>query len=158
MRRFFPGDYRVVLPGRRPGRSAPATASARGSCSSTREERAALRLFLRALRRLDPQLDWEATVVSARGPSSSTPLRNELRERITFADDGADAALAAADVVVAASDGAAPAPGVSLARAGRRRRAAGRAPARLRGASSRTAAGCSSSPATARCWPPSSPA
>ena len=29
-------------------------------------------------------LEWTATVVSARGPSSSTPLRAELRERITL--------------------------------------------------------------------------
>ena len=41
-------------------------------------------MFLRGLRRLDPALPWQATVVSARGPSSSTPLRNELRERITL--------------------------------------------------------------------------
>ncbi|MDX6665781.1 MAG: hypothetical protein QOG68_1987, partial [Solirubrobacteraceae bacterium] len=109
MQRFFPGDYRVVLPG--------ADAVKRTADGPPRivfveaEERAALRLFLRALRRLDPALAWEATVVSAR-PSSSTPLRAELRERITFAESGADEALAAADIVVAASEGAAPAPGL----------------------------------------------
>ena len=37
-------------------------------------------------------------MLSARGPSSSTPLRAELRERVRFADRAADDALAGADV------------------------------------------------------------
>jgi glycosyltransferase involved in cell wall biosynthesis len=109
MRRFFPGDYRVVLPAVDPGGAAP-EGERPEIVFYDQEERGALRLFLRALRRVDPALDWHATVVSARGPSSSTPLRAELRDRITFVDSGAPAA----DVVVAASDGAAPAPGVVL--------------------------------------------
>ena len=52
---------------------------------------------------------------SERGPSSSTPLRADLLERVRFVDD-ADTALAGADVLVAASDGVAPAPGL-IARA-----------------------------------------
>ncbi len=112
MARFFPADYRVVLPG------ADATSAARDPDGPLRiafvdgEERAALRLFLRALRHVGADGEWEAVVVSARGPSSSTPLRAELRDRISFVDDGADEALAGADVVVAASDGSAPAPGL----------------------------------------------
>src|SRR4051812_27628545 len=88
MRRFFPGDYRLVLP------AADAVEPAREAGERVRilfvddEERGALRLFLRALRRLDTDLPWDATVISARGPSSSTPLRSELRERITFAEGG----------------------------------------------------------------------
>jgi hypothetical protein len=79
------------------------------------EERAAMRLFLRALRRLDPSLDWRAIVQSARGPSSSTPLRADLRARVEFVPAGDEAAvLARADVLVAASDGAAPQPGLVL--------------------------------------------
>jgi glycosyltransferase involved in cell wall biosynthesis len=109
MRRFFPGDYRVVLPGADPQETVPARERPH-IVFFDQEERAALRLFLRALRRLDPALDWEATVVSARGPSSSTPLRAELRERITFVEQGD----VAGDVLVAASDGAAPAAGVVL--------------------------------------------
>ena len=117
MQRFFPADYRVLLP----GADAPATREA--SAGPVRilfvddEERAALRLFLRALRRLDAQSDWEATVVSARGPSSSTPLRADLQARVRYATPdelGEDAALARADVLVAASDGASPAPGLLL--------------------------------------------
>jgi glycosyltransferase involved in cell wall biosynthesis len=116
LQRFFPGDYRVVSPGadavphmpRAPG--APVTIA-----FVEEEERAALRLFLRALRRLDPALPWRAVVQSARGPSSSTPLRADLRARVEFVPDGdATALLAGADVLVAASDGAAAQPGLLL--------------------------------------------
>jgi glycosyltransferase involved in cell wall biosynthesis len=112
MTRFFPADYRLVAPG------ADAVASERSGgpvriAFLEEEERAAGRLVLRALRRLDPALEWEAVVVSARGPAPATPLRATLRERVRFAGfDEAQDALAQADVVVAASDGTAPAPGM----------------------------------------------
>ncbi len=125
LHRFFPGDYRIVAPGadavpravRPPG--APVTIA-----FVDEEERSALRLFLRALRRLDTGLDWRAVVHSARGPSSSTPLRADLRERVEFVADGDEAALlGSADILVAASDGAAPQPGLV-----RRAQAAGAVP------------------------------
>ena len=109
MRRFFPGEYRTILP-------VPADSGQKQEGGPVHivfrdeEERGALRLFLRALRRLDAGLDWKATVVTARGPSSSTPLRSELRERITFAEQSGPAG----DLVVLASDGAAPAPHIVL--------------------------------------------
>jgi glycosyltransferase involved in cell wall biosynthesis len=112
LRRFFPGDYRIVAPG-----ADPLARPERDDGAPVRiafveqEERGALRLFLRSLRRLDPALRWEAVIHSERGPSSSTPLRADLLERVHFVDD-ADAALAGADVLVAASDGVAPAPGL----------------------------------------------
>jgi glycosyltransferase involved in cell wall biosynthesis len=115
MDRFFPATYEVVPP----GSDAIARQDGPPSRDGDRplrlafvdvEERPALRVFLRALRRLGTDVPWEATVVSTRGPSSSTPMRSDLRERVTFRDDGADAVLAGADVVVAASAGAAPAP------------------------------------------------
>jgi glycosyltransferase involved in cell wall biosynthesis len=116
LRRFFPGDYRIVAPGAdplaRPERSDDAPVRI---AFVEHEERGALRLFLRSLRRLDPALAWDAVVHSERGPSSSTPLRADLLERVRFVED-ADAALAGADVLVAASDGVAPAPGL-IARA-----------------------------------------
>jgi len=116
MARFFGGEYTVVGPGAQP----PAEPARADDDDTLRllfvdvEERQALRVFLRALRRLDPALPWRATVISSRGPSSSTPLRAELRERVTFVADGEDAALAAADVLVAASAGAQPAPALVL--------------------------------------------
>jgi hypothetical protein len=111
MARFFPAEYALAGPGAEP----PAAAS-RPQDDPVRllfvdvEERQALRLFLRALRRLDPAEPWEATVVSALGPSSSTPMRAELRDRVTFTTDGEDEALAHADILVAASGGTLPAP------------------------------------------------
>jgi hypothetical protein len=63
----------------------------------------------------DPAAPWEARVLSSRGPEHAAPLRAGLRERVTFLDSGGeDALLAGADVLVAASDGAAPAPGLIL--------------------------------------------
>jgi glycosyltransferase involved in cell wall biosynthesis len=118
MCRFFPGDYRVVLPGADPlERPAVPDGGPVRIAFVDEEERASLRLFMRALRRLDPALEWEATVLSARGPSASTPLREELRRRVRFVEPGRGAEaelLARADVLVAASEGAIPAPGLVL--------------------------------------------
>jgi glycosyltransferase involved in cell wall biosynthesis len=116
LQRFFPGDYRIVAPGADTVvRPAPEDGAPPVIAFVEEEERAALRLFLRALRRLDADLDWRAVVRSTRGPSSSTPLRADLRARITFDAEGDEAALlAGADVLVAASDGAAPQPGLVL--------------------------------------------
>jgi glycosyltransferase involved in cell wall biosynthesis len=123
LERFFPGDYGVVGPGADAvPRAAPEPGAPVTIAFVDEEERAAMRLFLRALRRLDPELPWRAVVQSVRGPSSSTPLRADLRERVEFVPgdgDGADRAgessvLARADLFVAASDGAAPQPGLVL--------------------------------------------
>jgi glycosyltransferase involved in cell wall biosynthesis len=117
LQRYFPASYEVLTPGadvtapaeRRPG-------PVRIAFADGHEERGALRTFLRALRRLAPGLEFEVTVLSDRGPSSSTPLRADLRERVRFAErTGRDALTEAellrdADVCVFASDGAAPAP------------------------------------------------
>jgi glycosyltransferase involved in cell wall biosynthesis len=116
MQRHFPADYRVIWPGAdRPG-SDP-VASQPGETPSVRivfidqEERAALRLFLRALRALPEDLDWCATVVT-KGGAPMGALRSGLRQRVELVEAGEDAALASADLVVAASTGAVPAPGL----------------------------------------------
>jgi len=116
MRRHFPAEYAVVTP----GAEARARATTPGGpvviAFVDEEERAALRTFLRGLRGLDPAADWEVRVLSERGPSSSTSLRADLRERVRFLEPGTSEAalLAEADVLVTASDGAAPAPGLVL--------------------------------------------
>jgi glycosyltransferase involved in cell wall biosynthesis len=116
MERFFPADYAVVAPGADPIAPIEHDGPVRIAFVDA-EERGAMRLFLRALRRLDPAADWEAMVVGERVPASGLPLRADLRPRVRFAPlADANAALARADVLVAASDGAAPAPGL-LARA-----------------------------------------
>jgi glycosyltransferase involved in cell wall biosynthesis len=118
MQRYFPADYRVLLPGADPLPVPHGEATPRIRIGFVDdEERGALRLFLRALRRLEPLADWEAIVISARGPSSSTPLRPELEQRVSYAnpeDLTEEDGLASFDILVAASDGAGPAPTLLL--------------------------------------------
>jgi hypothetical protein len=117
----------VVTPGADPvARTARAAGGPLRIAFVDHEERPAMREFLRALRELPLDAPWEAVVLSARGPSSSTPLRAALRERVRFLtpeEQDEDALLASADLLVAASDGASPAPGLLL-----RARAAGAVP------------------------------
>jgi len=121
MRSHFPADYRVIPP------VVDAVALAREPSTRLRiafvaaEERAALRTFLRALRRLGDGEDWEATVQHASGGAGTVALRAELRSRVSFVEGGeAERArvLAGADVVVLASSGAQPAPALVLAAIG----------------------------------------
>ncbi len=80
------------------------------------EERGALRLFLRALRRLPPGLDWRASIWSADGADpASLRISRRLRERVEVIgpkDCEVAELMARSDVAVAASGGPAPAPGV----------------------------------------------
>ncbi|MGA3360483.1 MAG: PHP-associated domain-containing protein [Solirubrobacteraceae bacterium] len=119
----FPADYRVITP--------MATQSApRGPRQGplriafiVAEERAALRTFLRALRRLGTSTDWEATVLGSAGSSSRVALRTDLRARVRFLDGGEGqraAVLESADVLVLASAGALSAPGLALEAIGAR--------------------------------------
>ena len=117
MQRFFPADYRVVTPG------APTIERRDGDRDGVEvlmileEERSALRAFLRALRALPAELDWRATVFSARPLAVPASLSRWLRERVRFLDARVTTrarALAEADVVVLASEGMRPAPGILL--------------------------------------------
>jgi glycosyltransferase involved in cell wall biosynthesis len=120
LQRWFPADYRVILPGADAPGGAPAHAASRSEDGPVEiafvadEERTALRTLLRALRRLPQTAAWHATVWSPRGAPTAGPLRQELRERIAFAgpeEQDEDELLARAHVVVRASSGVAPAPG-----------------------------------------------
>src|SRR4051812_48232189 len=108
--RYFPASYRLLRPGvtveERPARPGDAPLKI---AFSDREERGALRMFLRALRRLPEELPWEAVIYSKSGAVPT--LRSSLRHRVTIVDDE-DTAFSAADVVVAASLGQVTAPGV----------------------------------------------
>ena len=146
-------------PGATPARSAPPHDGPVRIAFCDQEERAALRLFLRALRRLPTELDWEATVFVPDRRRADACARS-LRDRVHVLSDedtSEDAVLAAADVVVAASLGIAPAPGLLVRALG-----AGAVPVAsrlplLRGGARATAtSGCCSSPATSTCSPPSS--
>jgi hypothetical protein len=117
LHRFFPAPYELARPGTDPTPPRPERAPGEPVRLAfvDVEERPALRLFLRALRRLGADLPWEATVVSAQGPSSSIPLRADIRDRVRFAATAAEAGtLADADIVVAASAGALPAPALVM--------------------------------------------
>ena len=114
MGRFFPGDYRVIRAG--------AEVVPRPHPTSDREivdflyvaeeERSALRMFLRALRRIPPELPWHATVWSRAGDAEpAVPLARSIRDRVRFVgpSQGSEAQhVARADVVVVASTGTAP--------------------------------------------------
>ena len=116
MERAFPARYEVVRPGADGARDAGAREErdVPHLAFVDHEDRQALRLFLRALRRLPEELAWRATVFTPVGARPSA-LRSRLRDRVAIvtAGEGSEAAvLADADVVVAASVGQAPAPGL----------------------------------------------
>ncbi len=112
MQRVFPADYRILRPGAAPTERAEHDGRLRiAFCDQ--EERGALRLFLRALRRLPAELDWEATVFAPSGAAPTIRSRLLDRVRVLSAEDTTQAeVLAGADVMVAASLGVAPAPGL----------------------------------------------
>ncbi len=108
LNRYFPASYRLL----RPGVTAEERAESTGTVKiafADREERGALRLFLRALRRIPEDLPWEAVIYSKTGATPT--LRSSLRHRVTVVDDE-EQAFHGADVVVAASLGQVTAPGV----------------------------------------------
>jgi glycosyltransferase involved in cell wall biosynthesis len=114
MSRFFPSDYRVVMPGAEPG-GGPRAARDHGVriAFAHREERPALRLFLRALRRLPLDVDWTAAVWSRMESGGLAPIRREIRERLEVMGPGDGPAAGVvddADIAVFASTGASPAP------------------------------------------------
>ena len=117
--RHFPGDYRLIPPGadllHRP---AAGDGGPPEIVFSAEEERGALRLFLRALRRLPTEADWRATIW-LRDPTSAPTisLSRRLRDRVSLAGpaDGSEAQhLARATIAVAGSAGTAPAPQLVL--------------------------------------------
>jgi glycosyltransferase involved in cell wall biosynthesis len=116
---YFPGEYRLILPGASIAPQSRAAAEDRRIelFASAEEERAALRVLLRALRTLPAALDWHATVW-ARGPQTiPAALGTRLRGRVDVVDgetlSEADA-LARADIAVLGSEGLRPAPGTLI--------------------------------------------
>ena len=125
MDRFFPADYRVVLPAAEPvslqqsswiGSHPPHEGDdTLQLVFIAEEERAALRTFLRALRLLPIDARWRATVWSSRPLAAPAALGHRLAERVRFV--GAESmsieqALGGAEVLVLGSDGVLPTPGV----------------------------------------------
>ncbi len=112
--RFLGGEYRVLPPGADPvgatvDRDDPARPVRIAVLDA--EERGALRTTLRGLRRLEATGAWEVELRPRRPGSQAVPVvRGELADRVRVTEDPEEAVLARADVVVLASDGAAPAP------------------------------------------------
>jgi hypothetical protein len=113
LQRYFPGEYTVVAPG---AEVAPLRAPAQipEIVMVATEERAALRIFLRALRALPADPPWHATVWYPRPTAPPATLTRLLRERVTFVEaserDEAQL-LATADIAVFASEGLRATPG-----------------------------------------------
>ncbi len=110
---YFPGEYTVITPG---ADIAPDRAPAEipEIVMLATEERAALRMFLRALRTLAPEPRWHATVWYPRPTAPPATLTKLLRDRVTFVEasevNEADL-LASADIAVFASEGDRATPG-----------------------------------------------
>ena len=118
MQRFFPGEYQVITPGSDPiERTGDGDGDGVQLVMIAEEERAALRTFLRALRLLGDQADWQATVFSPRPLAMPATLSRALRSRVRFVDaqeQSASQVLGGADLLVLASEGARSTPGVLL--------------------------------------------
>jgi predicted metal-dependent phosphoesterase TrpH/glycosyltransferase involved in cell wall biosynthesis len=122
MERFFPGAYELVEPGDDPplepwwpGRGEAAEGEGRTVriAFCLEEERGALRLFLRAIRRLPLEPEWEVAVWV--GDASDVRVSQRLRERVRVVRAGEappEAVIAAADVLCVASGGPRVAPGL----------------------------------------------
>jgi Glycosyl transferases group 1/PHP-associated len=113
MQRYFPGEYRVITPGADVAEARERSVDRVELLLIASEERAALRLFLRALRGVPAESDWHATVWSPRPLGPPATLARALRERVSFVDArelSESEALAGADVAVLASDGVRPVP------------------------------------------------
>ena len=117
MQRFFPGGYELVEPGVRsvegqwPGREPEGERPVR-IAYCVEEERGALRLFMRALRRLPEALDWEAAIWVPDRPD--VRISKRLRERVNVVGPRrwiAEELVAAADISVRCLRRAANGPG-----------------------------------------------
>jgi glycosyltransferase involved in cell wall biosynthesis/histidinol phosphatase-like PHP family hydrolase len=111
--RFFPGEYDLNPPGVDVDRFVPDVKPEPVEIAfAMQEERTALRLFLRALRRLPAQLPWSATVWTPRRDDLPPRLGRALRERVRFTSDHEESLeklLGRAGILCAASGGMAPA-------------------------------------------------
>jgi len=113
IRGYFPGEYRVILPG---ADVEERVSERRGAqlFAYAGEDRAGLRLLLRALRALPRELDWHATLWAPEPLGVPATLGARLRERVEVLDGGTLSeaeALARADIAVLASEGLRPSPG-----------------------------------------------
>ncbi|HMT04488.1 MAG TPA: glycosyltransferase [Solirubrobacterales bacterium] len=111
LNRYFPGSYEITHPGIDPTEPAQSGSLPLKIAFSEREEPGALRLFVRALRKLPANLDWTATIFAEQPGQVQIRVAREIRERIkVIGPDQASLAslLSRSDVFVAASNGPRP--------------------------------------------------
>ncbi len=114
MQRYFPAEYRVIAPAAEMPQRGPEHDGVE-IVMVAEEERAALRLFLRALRLVPNELNWRATVWASRPLAAPATLGRGLRDRVSFVDASEveqAQALSSADVAVLASEGFRAMPGI----------------------------------------------
>jgi glycosyltransferase involved in cell wall biosynthesis len=111
---FFGGEYEIVPPGGDSAAGRPAaTATDAEIFFAAVEERAALRILMRALRQLVDVPGWRATIALPAGQIPPARIARRLRERIEFVTSTPEddvPRLGRADIAVAASAGVAPSP------------------------------------------------
>ncbi len=116
LQRFFPGPYELIAPGWAPAEPFPERTEGKlriAYCAE--EERGALRLLARALRRLPAEPDWELVVWAEPALDPLTRLGARLRDRVTVVrprQASPEAVLAGADIACFASGGVRMAPTV----------------------------------------------
>ena len=117
LQRFFPGRYELLRPGadvEKPALAPPPAGRVRITYCAE-EERGALRLLLRALRKLPDDLDWEGVIWfdGPTDPLARVSRRLKERLRVVRPRDGEPAEfLAGADIACLTSGGVRAAPGV----------------------------------------------
>jgi glycosyltransferase involved in cell wall biosynthesis len=117
LQRFFPGQYELIRPGadRAEPILEPPPAGRVRIAYCAEEERGALRLLLRALRRLPKDLDWEGVIWfdGPTDPLARVSRRLRQRLRVVRPRDGEPAEfLVGADIACLASGGVRAAPGL----------------------------------------------
>jgi glycosyltransferase involved in cell wall biosynthesis len=117
LQRFFPGRYELITPGADRGEPAlePPPPGRVRIVHCAEEERGALRLLLRALRKLPDDLDWEGVIWfdGPTDPLARTSRRLRKRLRVARPREGEPAEfLAGADIACLTSGGVRTAPGL----------------------------------------------
>jgi len=113
LNRYFPGSYEITHPGVDPAEPARVEVPPLKIAFSEREEPGALRLFLRALRRLPADLDWTASIYADDPGEVQLRVASAIRDRIkVIGPEQVSLAdlLSHSDVFVAASNGPRPDP------------------------------------------------
>jgi hypothetical protein len=115
LNRYFPGSYDLTPPGVDPASPSQDHDGPFRITFCEREEKGAMRIFLRALRRLPTDLDWTATIFSDEPGEVVLRVSKAISDRIkVIGPDQASVAelLSRSHVFCAASAGAQPVPGV----------------------------------------------